>query len=277
MKIQILGSGGGEGYPALFCNCAHCKAARKAGGKSVRTLSQTLIDDNLLIDLPVDTPMHFRKLDYSLGDIENILITHVHADHYCPQLLETRGSDFAHDIKYKTLNFYGNSDVERLYDGFYKLFPIREEIAKGIAFHTVNPDDCFKVGGYSVTAVHAVHAPDQIALNYIIDDGKSVLLYLVDTGYPTDEMFEKIAKYPKKFDCVVMDATMGANYYVGHMNFAENIKLKGKLEEYGKTGSKTRFVVAHITHNHAGTHDEVEKRFDGTGIEPSYDGMIIEI
>lgn len=34
MELKILGSGGGEGYPALFCECDHCKAARKAGGKS---------------------------------------------------------------------------------------------------------------------------------------------------------------------------------------------------------------------------------------------------
>lgn len=33
MKLHILGSGGGEGYPALFCNCVRCNAARKAGGK----------------------------------------------------------------------------------------------------------------------------------------------------------------------------------------------------------------------------------------------------
>ena len=50
MEIKILGSGGGEGYPALFCGCEHCNAARKAGGKSLRSLSQTLIDGKLLID-----------------------------------------------------------------------------------------------------------------------------------------------------------------------------------------------------------------------------------
>ncbi len=75
MKLHILGSGGGEGYPALFCNCVRCNAARKVGGQSIRTLSQSLIDDQLLIDFPVDTPAHFRKNGLSMGNIENLLIT----------------------------------------------------------------------------------------------------------------------------------------------------------------------------------------------------------
>ena len=83
MRIEILGSGGSEGYPALFCGCEHCNSARKAKGKSLRSLSQTFIDDRLLIDLPPDTHMHFMQNGINFGDIENVLITHVHDDHYC--------------------------------------------------------------------------------------------------------------------------------------------------------------------------------------------------
>ena len=31
MKIKILGSGGGEGYPATFCGCDHCNTAIRKG------------------------------------------------------------------------------------------------------------------------------------------------------------------------------------------------------------------------------------------------------
>ncbi len=277
MKIRIMGSGGGEGYPALFCNCAHCKAARLSGGKSIRTLSQTIIDDNFLIDMPVDTPTHFRQCGLSFGDVENVLITHVHADHYCPQLFEIRGSDFAHEIKYEKLNVYGNADVERLFDGFYKLFPIRDEIRNNIVFRTVNPGEQLKIGKYTVTVLKALHAPEQVALNYIIDDGKSALLYLVDTGYPTEETIEFLAKYPRKFGTVIMDATMGTAYYVNHMNFAENVKLKNRLVETGAADETTKFVIAHITHNNSGLHEEIEDYFKGSGILTSYDGMTLEI
>ncbi|MBO4989424.1 MAG: hypothetical protein J6D37_03725 [Clostridia bacterium] len=277
MKIQILGSGGGEGYPALFCGCKHCNAARKAGGKSLRSLSQTLIDGKLLIDLPADTLSHFRQNSINFGDIENVLITHVHADHYCLNLFETRGTDFAPVMTYKKLHVYGNADVERLFNGYYELFPIRDEIRKNIVFHTLAPFESVKIGGYKVTPLKANHAPEQVALNYIMDDGKVALLYLLDSGYPTDETLSYIKSYPRRYSCVIMDGTMGVNYYVHHMNFSEDIKFKEELCGAGVCADNAKFVIAHITHNHCGLHEEIEAYFKDCGIIPAYDGMRLEI
>lgn len=276
MKIQILGSGGGEGYPALFCGCAHCNLARKAKGKSLRSLSQTLIDDKLLIDLPPDTHMHFMQNGVNFGEIEHVLVTHVHDDHYCPNLFSTRGTDFAPVLGCEKLHVYGNADVERLFNGYYKLFPIRNEIRKNIVFHTLQPFESVNIGGYKVTPLKANHAPEQVALNYIIDDGKTSLLYLLDSGYPAPETLRFIADYPHKFSYVIADGTMGVNYYVHHMNFAQNKQLKEELLKLGVADENTKFIVDHITHNHAGLHEEVEEYFSRSGITVAYDGMVIE-
>ncbi len=277
MKIQILGSGGGEGYPALFCGCAHCVAARKAGGKSLRSLSQTLIDGKLLIDLPPDTHMHFMQRGINFGGLEHVLVTHVHDDHYCPNLLSTRGTDFAPALDFEKLNVYGNADVQRLFNGYYELFPIRDEIRKNIVFHTLKPFESVKIDGYKVTPLKANHAPEQTALNYIIDDGKTALLYLLDSGFPTDETLGFIKNYPRKFGCVLMDGTMGCNYYVYHMNFAQNKQLKKELLESGAVEKDAEFGVMHITHNHAGLHEEIKEYFKDVGIAVAYDGMVIKI
>jgi len=277
MNIQILGSGGGEGYPALFCGCEHCVAARKAGGRSIRTLSQTLVDGKLLIDLPADTPAHFRQLGRSLGEIEHLLITHVHSDHYCPGLLETRGTDFAPVLGARQLHIYGNADIRRLFDGYFALFPIREEIRREIVFHTLTPFQSEQIGGYQITPLKANHAPEQTALNYIVDDGESTLLYLLDSGFPTEETLAFLAEYPRKFDCVVMDGTMGFGFYVYHMNFQQNMGLKDRLIEMGMADGKTRFVVAHITHNHAPLHEQIEAYFQGSGIEIAYDSAVVTV
>ena len=277
MKIQILGSGGGEGYPALFCGCKHCQAARKAGGKSLRSLSQTLIDGKILIDFPPDTLSHFRQNCLNMGDIGHMLITHVHDDHYCPGLFSTRGTDFAPVMSVEKLHVYGNADVKRLFDGYYKLFPIRKEICGNIVFHDLTPYESVNLGGYSVTPLKANHAPEQIALNYIIDDGRSVLLYLLDSGYPTDETLGFLAQYPRKFACVILDCTMGVNYYVYHMNFEQNIRLKNKLIELNIADENTTFIVSHITHNHAGLHEEIENYFKESGIKVANDGFSREI
>ena len=276
MKLQILGSGGGEGYPALFCECAHCKAARKAGGKSLRSLSQSLIDGKLLIDLPAATHAHCLANGFGLGHIAHLLITHTHADHYVPQLLDVRGEDFAHGMAAEKLHIYGNEETERKFDGTFGLFPIRDAIRKNIVFHTVKAFEPFTAGEYTVTPLKANHAPEEDALNYIIDDGKTALLYLVDTGYPYPETLDRIVNYGKKYGCVVMDSTMGTGYYERHMNFAENRKLKEYLCGAGVCDGDTQFAITHITHNHAGTHDEIERDFAGSGIAVAYDGFTAE-
>ena len=74
MKIKILGSCGGENFPASFCCCEHCEMARRAGGKSLRSLSQTLIDGDLLIDFPSDTDDHCRRFGVNLGKIIGVSV-----------------------------------------------------------------------------------------------------------------------------------------------------------------------------------------------------------
>lgn len=58
MQLQYLGTAAAEGFPGMFCSCAACERARKAGGKNIRTRSQAVIDDSLLIDFPADTYHH---------------------------------------------------------------------------------------------------------------------------------------------------------------------------------------------------------------------------
>ena len=61
MKITYLGTAASEGLPAPFCTCEVCRRAREAGGKSVRTRSQALVDESLLIDFPPDTYLHWLR------------------------------------------------------------------------------------------------------------------------------------------------------------------------------------------------------------------------
>lgn len=55
MEIQYLGTAAAEGWPALFCDCDICRRARAAGGKDLRTRTQSMIDGTILIDFPPDT------------------------------------------------------------------------------------------------------------------------------------------------------------------------------------------------------------------------------
>ncbi len=50
MKLHYLGTAAAEAIPAVWCNCEVCKKIRKTRGKDVRTRSQVLINDDLMVD-----------------------------------------------------------------------------------------------------------------------------------------------------------------------------------------------------------------------------------
>lgn len=280
MKIKILGSGGGEGFPATFCTCEHCEEARRVGGKSLRSLHQALINDDLIIDFPVDTDAHCMKYGINLGKIRNFLITHPHSDHFAPISLVCRGSLFAHNLKYEKAFFYGPYGLERIFDAVIAPYGIDAKIRADIGFVEMSDRQTEKVDAYSVTALKAEHAPHLNSLNYVISDGVVNVLYLIDSGYPSKANLDYLCEQGYVFDCVVMDATMGyapVGEYVYHMGFEENKILKNELITRGLANKETKFVATHFTHNKAETHGKIEAIYTGTDITVAYDGMEIEV
>lgn len=75
MKLTYLGTVAAEGFPEVFCNCEYCKEARKLKCKNIRTCSQSIINDDLLIDLPADTYMHFLDNDIEGDKIKYLFMT----------------------------------------------------------------------------------------------------------------------------------------------------------------------------------------------------------
>lgn len=282
MKITILGSGGGEGYPAPFCGCDHCVEARRVGGKSIRTLSQTLVNDDLLIDYPADTASHALRHGLNLGDISNILITHAHSDHLAPIGISLRGGCYAHKLKYPELNIYGSSVASDVFTGVMSAYGIKMDkgILETVHFNEILAYETKEIGNYRVTALPAKHAPDLIPLNYIIEENGKTLIYFHDTGFPDMSVLDFIKGRSFRADCVMMDATMGVMQIddtFKHMSFDQDKRLAELLKKLGIANENTRFIANHITHNKAETHEKIEEIFEGSGIEVSFDGKVVEI
>lgn len=51
MKLTLLGTGAGEGYPGFWCECTNCTEARKLGGKNIRGNGCAMLDQDVLIDM----------------------------------------------------------------------------------------------------------------------------------------------------------------------------------------------------------------------------------
>ena len=73
MKIKYLGTSAAEGIPALYCGCDICNHARVAQGKEIRSRSQALIDDCILLDFGPDSFWHSVRFNINYNTIYTVL------------------------------------------------------------------------------------------------------------------------------------------------------------------------------------------------------------
>ena len=106
MQFQYLGTAAAEGWPAVFCRCKYCLEAQRLGGKNIRTRSQAIVNDDLLLDLPPDTYMHKLMNNLDLSRVKYLFVTHFHMDHFYPQELTVRGSVYSLEMISPELEIY---------------------------------------------------------------------------------------------------------------------------------------------------------------------------
>ncbi len=268
MKITYLGTAAYEGFPALFCNCEYCVEARRLGGKNIRTRSQSLIDDDLLVDFPADTYFHFLQNGIEGDKIKYLLVTHSHCDHLYVDDIMARGYPYAHNMRNETLKIFCSETASKT----FKKTPKNAEITVLKAFETVN------FGRYSVTALPARHMPNGEPFIYVIKGDKTVL-YAHDTGYFYEEVFDFIDKNGIVFDLVSFDCTcvdLPTSDESGHMGFANIDRVLNRLASMSAIRKDTVKVVNHFSHNGGPLHHVLEERAREYGCTVSYDGCKIE-
>ncbi len=128
MKIKYLGKAAAEGVPSIFCESEACKQAMDMGGKYIRTRSQALINDDLLIDFPDDTYMHYLTYKFDWKRIKSCIITHSHQDYLYHEEVEMRRPGFAFVKNIEGLKIFSD---EASYNAIAK-HKIEENIIKNI-------------------------------------------------------------------------------------------------------------------------------------------------
>lgn len=272
MKFRYLGTAAAEGFPAVFCNCQYCQEARKRGGKNIRTRSQSIINDELLIDFPADTYHHFLTNGIEGDKIKYLLITHSHQDHFYCEDLEMRHGAYAHDMRVDTLQlFCGRGAYDKLLS--YGGVPAKVEL------HLMEPYKETAVGPYKVTPLPARHYKGDDALFYLIK-GEKTILYAHDTGYFYEEVFDflkekQIVPDMISFDCTNVSIT--ASDEGSHMGIDNIVRVTERLRENGNVDQHTTLVVNHFSHNGNPLHEELEEKMGPKGYLVSYDGMTLEL
>ena len=178
MKFQYLGTAAAEGIPAFVCNCEACARSRELGGRALRTRSQAIIDDRLLIDFPADTMSHIHANKIDLIKVTDCIVTHSHYDHLHPVDLNNFKPGFAWLPEGWHMTFHGSEKVGEA------IAPQLEGKLTELNIVSFEPLEAFvpkNVGGYTVTPLKAIHDPGAGPLFYQISDGEKTIVYGNDT------------------------------------------------------------------------------------------------
>ena len=278
MKLKYLGTAAAEGWPALFCKCEYCENARKLGNKDIRTRSQSLINDDLLIDFPADTYMHAVTNNLDFSAIKYCFVTHSHLDHFSPSDLFLRNTDFyAHNMTTPMMTVYGNGDVMDKLKKTIKLFG-DDEAYPLIETEEIKAYKTVFVGKYSITPLPANHKHNENAFVYLIESNEGNILYLHDTGLLYDEVYDYLQKRAVSVGLISYDCT----YVIlesagGHMGLDSVPYVRKRLEEIGVANEKTVHIVNHFSHNGKLTHSELCDESEKIGFLCAYDGMEVTV
>lgn len=267
MDITFLGTAAAEGFPAVFCNCDYCREARKQGGKNVRTRHQTLINEDLLIDLPADTYHHFLTNGIQGDRIRTLLITHVHSDHLYPKELLNRYGCYAHNMRADRLQLFCSQTV---YNVLAPIVPADDTVD----LHVIEPYQTFDSGEYRITALPARHDTGVGAYLYVIQ-GEKTMLYAHDTGYFFEEVFDFLQEKGFVFDFVTLDCTnvdIPISDSGSHMGFPNIDRVLRRLSAMGCINENTVKFVNHFSHNGNPIQAFLEERAAEYGCQVAFDG-----
>ncbi len=274
-KLKYLGTAAAEAVPAPFCECETCEKARKSGGRNIRTRSQAMIDDKILIDFGPDTLMHAIRENIKFLGIEGCIITHPHQDHLYPQDFLLIESWAAHSDKFKPFNVYGTQEtIDEIFD---KCSFAQRLINEGrLTLNLIKPFEPFNIGEYKITPLKADHGTKEPVF-YIIEKGDKAMLYANDTGVFPKESVEYLKNYDVKFDLVSYDCTNVLLTWIhAHMGLNGNVMMRDLLSEMGRLKENATHICHHFSHNGLAGYDDFAPVAAKEGFLVSYDGMEIE-
>ncbi|ALS26372.1 beta-lactamase superfamily domain-containing protein [Paenibacillus sp. 32O-W] len=272
MKLTFLGTGAAEGIPSPFCDCATCDHARVNGGRNVRKRQSVLVNDDLLIDLGPDLFASCAQLGLSLCGVKTLLVTHSHMDHFDPNNLLLRTKPFRLATELPEMAMIAGPSVWTRWDGHGG-----SDKQADIRRTTIVPGRSREVGAYTIRAIEACHhlrVGD--AMNYVIGDGKSMLLYASDSGLYEGHVWKELEG--TRFDGVVMEGTIWKHPSGReHLNEGDFRLMLNRLRGIGAIDDRTVVIATHFSHQGVGPHEEIAESVKCAGAICAYDGFVVSI
>lgn len=272
MVLTLLGTAAAEGWPAPFCTCEVCRAARELGGRNIRRRTSYQLGDSTHIDWGPDSydSMHSFGLDYS--NLDHLLITHSHFDHWVPIELQWRGERFAQIPEDSWLTVYGNPAVRRRMED--ELLPRLDGGLEELHmdFQLLQPFSTIDLGPVAVTPLPATHAEDEQAFILLLETPQASTLIGHDTGWFPDEVWDFLGG--REITYALIDCTYGTNdRSTGHMGGSYVVETVTRMRETNALVEDGTAIAQHFSHNCLNTYQQLCDYFAPHDITVAYDGM----
>ena len=231
-----------------------------------RRLSSLLIDNELLIDpgpeiFDFEADFNFNGI---YNDIENILVTHSHDDHFCPKNVGKLCAVRPRNI------FLEKHVAEQL------------NSLENIKINTIKAFSTFKVGNYTVTPVpgnHTTDIPEEQPFHYIIEKGDKRIFYGLDGAWYRAESWEYLEQFT--FDAVILDGTLGYTHGDNRIFVHNNLYMIEMLADLFKSRnmlkSNAKIMLTHMSRDTQLSPDELSEKLSPLGITAAYDGLKVNI
>ena len=243
MKIHFLGTG-----------AADWNGVDERG--EYRRLTSTLFDGNLLIDYTATVQDMMKTPE----EVEHILITHSHRDHFAPAAI----AELAPAVLYVHESWAESVDIP------------------GVEVRKVVCGEWFSAGDFEVMAIPSNHSTEKAyeqTVNYVLKKGEQFFLYATDGAW-----FPNRALHLMKglhLDGMAIDATIGDGHEGDYRIFEHNSipMIRIMVDTMKKTGllkPEAKVYLTHMARTLHGTQKEVEDSLSAPYVV-CFDGMEQEI
>jgi phosphoribosyl 1,2-cyclic phosphate phosphodiesterase len=261
LKVTILGCGTSGGVPRIgniwgACDPSNPKNRRRRCALLVQREGPKGIT-NVLVDTPPD--LRDQLLDAGVGLLDGVLYTHDHADH-------THGIDDLRVAVYnghRRIEVYSDTATLRLlrqrFDYCFET-PMGSDYPAILLSHEVTPGDTLHIEGPG-------GAIDALAFRQIHGRGETLGFRFGRLAYSPDvsDLPEESLEILRDLDVWIIDALRYTSH-PSHFSLSEALTWIERM--------KPKRAV--LTHMHIDLDYEALKRELPPGVEPGYDGMVLE-
>jgi phosphoribosyl 1,2-cyclic phosphate phosphodiesterase len=289
-SIVFLGTGAAQGVPPIFAK--DLEEASLAGDRNLRTRSSLRLGRAVQIDAGPDVHWQLTRENLSWYDLDHLLITHSHSDHfYFDGILQKKS---AKKNNGRQLHVYMSTEA---LDWFLRCWVFvgtlrepteqdiadaREKLEEWYRFHSLDFFEYQSIGGLQICPLPGAHhgrLDSEPVMNYLCEfpDG-SRLLYGVDTGFYDESVFEFLTGL--RLDMLILDCTFGGRTDrpekpYGHLDCRSFMQLLDRMSANGTIDETTSIYATHINPDQGFDHDQLNAWFAERpfSVQAAWDGL----